>query len=299
MLCGEYLVTAGLECLALPVKAGQWMHVWETASTGNARIIWQSKDPDGSVWFEARIDADILHIAESTEEETAKTLLHLLREVAAIKPEFFHHKTFRIETECEFPRHWGMGSSSTLVYLVSQWTGVDPFHLQHAVFGGSGYDIAVAQLGKPLQYWLENGAPNWSRWHLDPQLSADWWLIFPGKKQNSRQSLASVADKIQAAVADTMLRGQLDMILRSLHEPKSTMMLEAGLEMWQALISNVLGLPRAYDDLGIAPVKGGLCKWLGAWGGDVLLVNQVFLDANAQTFEDMEKLPFNHFVIEH
>jgi mevalonate kinase len=297
MLCGEYAVMEGLECLALPVNAGQWLKVWELPHTGNGKIVWQSKEPDGAVWFEARIDSDIMHVAETTDEETSKVLLHLLREVSQRNPDFFHHKTYRVETECEFPRHWGLGTSSTLVQLLAQWCGTDAFALQKAVFGGSGYDVAVAQLGKPLVYWLENGSPNWSPWHLDTTLTTDWWLVFPGNKQNSRKSLASVADKLKEMAAEPMLRGQLDMILRSLHEPKNKMMLEAGLEMWQALLSNILGLSRAYDDLNISPVKGGLCKWLGAWGGDMLLVNNTMLEKEAETFKNMEQLAWNEFAI--
>ena len=74
-------------------------------------------------------------------------------------------------------------------------------------------------------------------------------------------------------------------------------MLEAGLEMWQGMLSTLLGLKRTYDDLGIVPIPGGLCKYLGAWGGDAILVNKVILDLYAVKFKDMHREKWNEFVI--
>ena len=46
MLTGEYLVMNGFECLAVPTKLGQWMHVWEfeTPEASPDFIIYQAKD---------------------------------------------------------------------------------------------------------------------------------------------------------------------------------------------------------------------------------------------------------------
>ena len=79
--------------------------------------------------------------------------------------------------------------------------------------------------------------------------------------------------------------------------PQNKIMLEAGLELWQAILSATLGLPRAYDDLNIQPIKGGVCKWLGAWGGDVLLANEVVLKQYPAAFENMERKRWNEFVV--
>ncbi len=297
MLAGEYAVMCGVEAMALPVRAGQWQYVWEMPAKGVSKLVWQSKDVDGSVWFDCRVDTDIMHVSETSDEACADTLLRLLICIKEQKPELFAHKNLRIETECEFNRSFGLGSSSTLVCNLSKWSGVDAHVLQERVFGGSGYDVAVGNLGRPLVYWLENMQPNWSAWQLPAEFTLDWYLAFPGEKQNSRDSLAGVKAQLDKMSSDVALLQQMNACIQAIKSPRSLPMLEAMLEMWQALLSQRLDLPRPYEILGVSPVKGGLCKYLGAWGGDVLLVNLTFLQANETAFENMELVPWNEYVI--
>lgn len=297
MLAGEYAVMCGVEALALPVRAGQWQHVWEMPAKGVSKLVWQSKDADGSVWFECRVDTDIMHVSETTSETYSDTLLRLLFCIKEQKPELFLHKNIRIETECEFNRSFGLGSSSTLVCNLAKWSGVNAHLLQERAFGGSGYDVAVGNLGRPLVYWLENNESNWSSWQLHPDFTDDWYLAFPGEKQNSRDSLAGVKAQLDKMSNDVALLQQMNACIQAIKSPRSLPMLEAMLEMWQALLSQRLDLPRPYETLGLSPVKGGLCKYLGAWGGDVLLINLTFLQANEIAFENMEIFSWNDFVV--
>lgn len=297
LLIGEYAVTKGIEALTLPVMAGQWMHVWDVPAKGVAKLTWQSKEWDGSVWFECKIDTDIMHVTESTDDAVAKTLVRILREIHLRKPDLFDGKMLRIENECEFNRDFGLGTSSSLIGNLSKWSGISGQLLQKTGFGGSGYDSAVALVGKPLIYWLEGDEPNWSSWNLPADMTATWFLAFPGQKQNSRKSLEGVSDKLEILAQDSMLMQQLNTIISAVKSPRSVPLMEAMLEMWQALLSQSLDLPRAWETLQISPVPGGLCKWLGAWGGDVLLVNSTTLNTYPETFEKMELKPWNGFVI--
>lgn len=297
LLIGEYAVTKGVEALTLPVLAGQWMHVWAVPAKGVAKLTWQSKELDGSVWFECKIDTDIMHVTESTDDGIAKTLIRILREIHLQKPGLFDGRMLRIENECEFNRDFGLGSSSSLIGNLSKWSGVDGQLLQRTGFGGSGYDTAVALVGKPLIYWLEGIEPNWSSWKLSQDMTATWFLAFPGQKQNSRKSLEGVSVKLEALAQDTMLLQQLNTIVAAVKNPRSLPLMEAMIEMWQALLSQSLDLPRAWESLEITPIPGGLCKWLGAWGGDVLLINKTTLNAYPGTFEQMELKPWNAFVV--
>jgi mevalonate kinase len=297
LLAGEYAVLSGVEALALPVRAGQWQHVWEMPAKGVSKLVWQSKEADGSVWFECRVDTDIMHISETNNQAYADTLLRLLMHIKDQKAELFLHKNIRIETECEFERSFGLGSSSTLVCNLAKWSDVDAQELQQRVFGGSGYDVAVGNLGRPLVYWLENNESNWSAWQLPADFTHNWYLAFPGEKQNSRESLSSVKTQLEKMSSDIALLQQMNACIQAIKTPRSLPMLEAMLEMWQALLSQRLDLPRPYEMLGVSPVKGGLCKYLGAWGGDVLLINLTFLQANETAFENMELVPWNEFVI--
>ena len=297
LLAGEYAVLAGVEALAFPTRIGQWQHVWEMPAKGVSKMVWQSKDADGSVWFECRIDTDIMHATETTDEGTSDTLIKLLREIQLVNPALFEHRNIRIETQCEFNRTFGLGSSSTMVCNLAKWSGMDAFKLQKSVFGGSGYDIAVGMLGKPVVYWLEEDRPCWSNWQFPGQLSQDWFLAFPGEKQNSRESLNAVHEKLDLMSRDVALLQQMNACIGAIKQPRSLPMLEAMLEMWQALLGQRLELPRAYDNLGVSAVKGGVCKYLGAWGGDVLLVNQTTLDAYPELVKSMTIESWNEFII--
>lgn len=297
MLCGEYSVLSGTESLALPVHPGQWLNVWEVpATTATSRIIWQASDENGP-WFDCRIDTEIMHVAETNHPEMAEVLLKLFREIKQRNPELLAHKTIRMETLCQFNRDFGLGSSSSLVAILSNWSGTDAFALQRAAFGGSGYDAAVSKTGKPICYWLENEAPNWSAWALDPALTGHWYLAFPGQKQNSRTSVSYKTDALKALKSNVMALQQLNTCVQAVKFPRSIPMLEAMLELLQALLAEHLQLPRAYEDLQIQPVQGGLCKWLGAWGGDVLLVNEKILQDYPVVFETMTVIPWNELVI--
>lgn len=298
LLCGEYAVMAGLESLALPVVYGQWLKLWEVKTDSNASIVWQSIDKEGKEWFSCKLDPIDMHIVDCTDVAIAEKLIQLLQFVKTIKPTFFNQSNIRIETECEFDRTWGLGTSSTLVILISQWTGVDAFALQNAVFNGSGYDVAVGQTGKPIAYWLDPNGPNWEPWNLPSTITENWYLAFPGKKVNSKNALINTSHKITTLKDDIFLWKQLNMCISAIKNPVSVAMTEAMLEMWQALLSSALELPRTYDDLGIEPIKGGLCKWLGAWGGDIILINQKTLQQNESIFSEMEIVPWADLIAE-
>lgn len=296
LLAGEYGVMYGLEALAFPVHLGQWMKVWETPSAGNSHLIWQAKDNKNQVWFECKIDTDILHVIDTTDESLSKTLIKLLRYASEQLPDFFLHKNIRVETELEFSTTTGLGSSSTLVSLFADWTGLNPLDVQYAVFGGSGYDVMVSKLGKPLVFWKENDTANWAPFILNPEFTKDWYVLFTGEKMNSRLSLDAVREKLEMIMGNPLFSMQLGQILNGLKDPKSTMLLEAGLEMWQGLMAALLGLPRPYDKYELKPIQGGLCKWLGAWGGDMILINKTMLDIGIPAFKDMEVQKWNEIV---
>ncbi len=61
-----------------------------------------------------------------------------------------------MNTHLDFPRDWGLGSSSTLINNVAQWAQVDPFDLHFKVSNGSGYDIACANEDSPIVYSTQN-----------------------------------------------------------------------------------------------------------------------------------------------
>lgn len=294
MLCGEYAVTIGVEALAVPVSVGQWMHVWEFDSPGEQhRILWEAKDRDGATWLNESFALPLVEVGDGERDE--RKIIHQL---LAMAPEntWKIGKSYRIETQLEFDRSSGLGSSSTMVSNFSRFARLDAQAVQQQLFGGSGYDVAVAEVGKGLVFWKDGENNHWGPWTISSVLTQDWKVVFLGKKQNSRNSLADVKARLQEIQNDDFMLHQLQQVAGAVKMAQQVSMVEAGLEMWQALLSMSLGLETPYQHFGIQPVKGGLCKWLGAWGGDMLLVNQTFAETHADILAKYKSTPWNQLI---
>lgn len=301
MLCGEYAVTIGVEALALPVSLGQWMYVWEFDSPGGGdRLIWEAKEKDGSTWlnesFALPLETMEAETEKSSERDRSREVLHSMLSMVA---EGFWKtgKSYRIETQLEFDRSSGLGSSSTMVANFARFAGLDAQKVQQKVLGGSGYDVAVAELGKGLVFWKNAEVANWDAWKLSADLTSKWKIIFLGKKQNSRNALADVKGKLMEIEKDDFLMHQLQQVCAAVKMANQVPMLEAGLEMWQAILAMSLGLETPYQHFKFQPTKGGLCKWLGAWGGDMLLINDVFEESEREALKKYKIVDWNQLVL--
>jgi len=301
MLCGEYAVTIGVEALALPVYLGQWMYVWEFDSPGGGdRLIWEAKEKDGSTWlnesFALPLETMEAETEKSSERDRSREVLHSMLSMVA---EGFWKtgKSYRIETQLEFDRSSGLGSSSTMVANFARFAGLDAQKVQQKVLGGSGYDVAVAELGKGLVFWKNAEVANWDAWKLSADLTSKWKIVFLGKKQNSRNALADVKGKLMEIEKDDFLMHQLQQVCAAVKMANQVPMLEAGLEMWQAILAMSLGLETPYQHFKFQPSKGGLCKWLGAWGGDMLLINDVFEESEREALKKYKIVDWNQLVL--
>ena len=301
MLCGEYAVTIGVEALALPVSLGQWMYVWEFDSPGGGdRLIWEAKEKDGSTWlnesFALPLETMEAETEKSSERDRSREVLHSMLSMVA---EGFWKtgKSYRIETLLEFDRSSGLGSSSTMVANFARFAGLDAQKVQQKVLGGSGYDVALAELGKGLVFWKNAEVANWDAWKLSADLTSKWKIVFLGKKQNSRNALADVKGKLMEIEKDDFLMHQLQQVCAAVKMANQVPMLEAGLEMWQAILAMSLGLETPYQHFKFQPTKGGLCKWLGAWGGDMLLINDVFEESEREALKKYKIVDWNQLVL--
>lgn len=143
MLFGEYLVLNGSDSLAFPLKFGQTLSV--VKSDG---ITWESHSKHG-LWFSASFSSDFT-ILETNNQEVAEILRQLFLVIRTEKPDLDFNQSFK--SEANFELNWGLGSSSTLISLLSQWSGVEARKLLDASFGGSGYDVACATAAGPIIY---------------------------------------------------------------------------------------------------------------------------------------------------
>jgi len=165
-----------------------------------------------------------------------------------------------------FPKNWGLGTSSTLIYSVAKWAEVNAFVLLGKTFGGSGYDIACAGAERNILYSKINGVAEWSNCKFNPLFKHQLYFVFLGKKQNSREGIAHYRkmDKKESLVAE------FSFFTKKILECKAFSKFEKLLEQHENLVSITLNLQKVknlyFDDY------WGSVKSLGAWGGDFVLV---------------------------
>ena len=180
-----------------------------------------------------------------------------------------------ITCRLDFPRQWGLGTSSTLIYMVAKWAEVDAFELLARTFGGSGYDVACAGASGPILYHLENGKPQFESCDFFPPFHNSLYFIYLGKKQDSREGIRNY--RLRIAVPSGNDKGlQADETASKVSELTQQFLAAQTLAEFdelirqhEALVAEAIGLPRAkslfFNDF------WGEVKSLGAWGGDFVL----------------------------
>lgn len=267
LISGEYVVLDGTKALALPTKFGQDLIVEEFE---NNQIIWKSFDSDKKIWFEAVIDFESVQKKEkfSEEEATKNTLIEMLHEAFLLNPNFIENsKGYKVTTHLTFPKNWGLGTSSTLINNIAQWTEVNAFKLLKNSFGGSGYDIANAQNNFPIIYWLENGNSLVEKADFNPSFSKHIYFVYLNKKQNSKSAIASYkAKKNNISETVSIISNLTSEILKA----ENLNQFEKLLTEHEKIMSAILETPTVKETY-FKDFNGSI-KSLGAWGGDFVMV---------------------------
>ncbi len=268
LLSGEYFVTEGALALALPTTVGQSLKV--RARTSYTPVLrWSALDHAGKPWFEAEYEFWHFNEVHATDPDVSKDLQAILRQVRRQNPHFLREEEeVTVETKLEFPRDWGLGSSSSLLYNVAQWAYVGPFELAEKVFGGSGYDIACAQSMGPIHFQRIGSSPHWRPVAFAPAFKDQLFLVHLGRKRDTR---AALAEFHKLTLAER--RAPVEHVTALTREFTHAVTLGAfarAMREHEELVGSVLKTE---------PVKRerfvdfwGEVKSLGAWGGDFALV---------------------------
>jgi mevalonate kinase len=273
LLTGEYFVLDGTLALALPTKMGQRFEILESINTG---LTWESYDRDGNCWFSASYATPDLDVIQSNQAEVALRLQQILQQA-------FLHSTLstealsgcNIQSHLEFSRHWGLGSSSTLIIFLAELTGVNPYQLLEATFGGSGYDLACAQATGPILYQNKTAQPV----QFQPAFAEQLYFVYLGKKQNSREGIQRYRALGQIAPETIVAVNQLTYDF--LNSPDLDAF-ESNIVHHETLVAKTLNLPRA-QELWFADFWGQI-KSLGAWGGDFVLATSNREEAETKVY---------------
>ncbi len=263
LLTGEYAVLDGAIALAFPTRKGQWLK----ASQGSPDIIqWISKDENQNVWFNASFSSS-LKIVSTSDEEIAERLQKILAQAIELNSEFAIELIGKyVTTTLEFNMNWGLGSSSTLINLISQWAEVDQYSLLKKSFGGSGYDLACAQAVGPILFQNRNGGPKVVPIRFNPNWQDKLYFVYLGKKQISRTEIT----KFNTLEIDRdWLVNEVDSLTKKVAESTTVENFSDALMDHEKLLSATLGYPTIKSQL-FSNIDG-VFKSLGAWGGDFVL----------------------------
>lgn len=266
LLSGEYAVLDGATALAMPVRFGQSLRAepWKEPSV----LGWTSKNEHGANWFLAEYTLDHFDVLRTTDPKVAQTLANILKACRRQNPAFLQDGSgWKVLAQTDFPRLWGLGTSSTLVAAIARWASVDPYALLADTFGGSGYDIACAYADGPILYTLEPGGhARVEPVQFDPPFKNYLYFVYLEKKQDSREGIRRYREMAQQKPE---LGAHITALSKQMLAASNLSSFEEALRRHEQLIAAALDMPRA-KDLYFADFPGEI-KSLGAWGGDFVL----------------------------
>jgi mevalonate kinase len=269
LLTGEYFVLDGAKALAIPTRFGQHLRVKKLSGQSNT-LYWIALNNLRQPWLNLAFDKTNFTCISGGGKET-DVLSKILSQARVLNPDFLAGDAdIAVETYLEFPNSWGLGSSSTLIYCISQWADVDAYTLLQKTMGGSGYDVVSAGSDTPILYHLHNNKPTHQEVSFMPPFHEHLYFVHTGRKQLSASGIEHYRDnaiRIKDCIA------WLNRITESMLQCQSLKKMEQLMEEHESIISEELKLPKVKDTL--LPGYWGAAKSLGAWGGDfVMLANE-------------------------
>lgn len=249
LITGEYFVLDGAKALAIPTIYGQTLEV-----NSSPNFSWKSYDHIDKVWLESD--------GRGISSEVEKKLMEILSSLNG-----FEMKN-SFEMKMDFPREWGLGSSSTLIALLADYFEVNPYELNEKMFQGSGYDIACAFSDTPILYSnINKYSPRIDSVQISESIKPYCYFAYLNKKQDSREGINLYRNLGQNK---TVLINEISSITEELIEKQNLQDWIYLLGIHEEIISSSLSLPRVADTV----LKGlpFFTKSLGAWGGDFVMI---------------------------
>ena len=276
LLTGEYLVIDGAKALAVPTQKGQALTIKEMGK--GSQLIWKSLTYDEKCWLEVNFSLSDFSIEKSSDQNKSNWLQKLLISVRELNPNFLtKSKSIEVKTTLDFPRDWGLGSSSTLINNVAQWAQIDPFSLHFKISNGSGYDIACAKEDTPIVYSTKHEIQTITPIQLEKSFFDQVFFVHLNKKQNSFDAVTSYND-IKTGIEIRDCIESLNQITNKFIQADSLKDWEQAMNEHEHLLSNVLEQETIKEKL--FPMYPNSIKSLGAWGGDFAMATGTSSDIN-------------------
>ena len=265
LISGEYLILDGALGLALPTSYGQSM---EVINASGDLLAWESFDEQSQLWFKADFNLNTLsfEIYEG-DYDIAIALQKILQKAKNLNSAFLKSdQGYKVKTQLNFPRNWGLGTSSTVINNIAQWAKVDPYKLLFESFGGSGYDIACARSNSALTYRLKNETPLSTSVKFNPPFKDQIYFVHLNKKQISKDSIKEY--KKTESINSQYLE-KISKLSERILNCDTLSLFKDLLAEHESILSEVLKKETVQEAL--FKDFSGQTKSLGAWGGDFIL----------------------------
>ena len=266
LLTAEYTILDGAIGLGLPTKKGQ---ILEIIPCSNKQLHWQSFDHHMNMWYENSFEIRTSKIIPNKlkEDPVTQRLVQIFNTCLEISPELVKKLIgHKCRTILEFDKSWGLGSSSTLISLISQWTKTNPYDLLMKSFGGSGYDIACANNNQPILYRKIKNTPEVTPTAFNPAFRNDLYFVYLNQKQNSRIGIKQY-NSIKRDKKEFIQ--QINTITKAILSCNDLISFKSLINEHEAIIAKCTNQKtvkeRLFNDF------NGALKSLGAWGGDFIL----------------------------
>lgn len=291
ILTAEYLVLDGARALAIPTKKGQKL---EITATTTPQLHWKSDLYQGATWINHTFNLPLQ--SQSHFVDPLITRLHLILLAAqSLNPAFLASGGgYAVTSTLEFPKNWGLGSSSTLISNISQWAQVDPYVLLSKTFKGSGYDIACAQANGPLLFHKTYAGVESTPIAFHPPFKDRLFFIHLNRKQNSRESIKHYRslDQKRLALEVTTFTELTDKIVQCTSLLSFRKLIDAHEKRLSLLLQTPTIKSQLFEDY------EGSIKSLGGWGGDFILATGTKRDMNY--FKEkgyLTIIPYSHMIL--
>ncbi len=246
----------------MPLNVGQQMVVSQVENS--SKVQWQAQFQD-KIWFECVLNSSDFSVLGTSDSVKSEVLVKLFKAIKELHSEFQLSAGTKFETTLESNPEWGFGSSSTLVSLLAQWSGVDPFRLNEMVFHGSGFDIACATANSPIFYTRNQPSEPIL---LDYPFADQLYLVYSGKKKGT-------ANEVRSFLKEKMISESQITDMSALSEEFAACGNQSGfnrlIEIHESMIGKLIGQIPVKEQF--FPDFDGAIKSLGAWGGDFWLVS--------------------------
>jgi mevalonate kinase len=265
-MTGEYVVLRGATALALPLRKGQAMEI-EFTPGEETLINWTASDIE-ETWFEAKLTKrETFQILECTDPKIGDRLLQLLNTALEMNPEFLSESgTYSCDCRIMFERHWGWGTSSTLISNLAWWARIDPYEFNRKVGIGSGYDIACARAESAILYRLTGEGPDVEPVDFFPWFHHHLLFVYLGRKADTDDEIRKF--KMRGPELGEAVQ-EISEISEMLYQTRDLEEFIDGIQRHEDIMSELLGKPPVGKTL--FPDYKGAVKSLGAWGGDFIL----------------------------